>query len=41
MNEKLRIGLFDWVEASDTRSPAEVYNHKLSLAEAAEKAGLH
>jgi alkanesulfonate monooxygenase SsuD/methylene tetrahydromethanopterin reductase-like flavin-dependent oxidoreductase (luciferase family) len=41
MNEKLRIGLFDWVEASDTRSPAEVYNHKLALAEAADKAGLH
>ena len=41
MNEKLRIGLFDWVEASDTRSPAEVYAHKLALAEAADKAGLH
>jgi alkanesulfonate monooxygenase SsuD/methylene tetrahydromethanopterin reductase-like flavin-dependent oxidoreductase (luciferase family) len=41
MNEKLRIGLFDWVEASDTRSPAAVYAHKLALAEAADKAGLH
>jgi len=41
MNEKLHIGLFDWVEASDTRSPGEVYAHKLALAEAADKAGLH
>jgi alkanesulfonate monooxygenase SsuD/methylene tetrahydromethanopterin reductase-like flavin-dependent oxidoreductase (luciferase family) len=41
MKERLRIGLFDWVEASDTRSPAEVYAHKLALAEAADKAGLH
>jgi alkanesulfonate monooxygenase SsuD/methylene tetrahydromethanopterin reductase-like flavin-dependent oxidoreductase (luciferase family) len=41
MNGKLRIGIFDWVEASDTRSPGEVYAHKLALAEAADKAGLH
>jgi len=41
MIEKLRIGLFDWVEASDTRSPGEVYTHKLALAAAADKAGLH
>ena len=37
----MEIGLFDWVEASDTRSPGEVYAHKLALAEAADKAGLH
>ena len=41
MTGKLRFGLFDWVEASGTRSPAEVYAHKLALAEAADKAGLH
>jgi len=41
VSAKLRIGLFDWVEASDTRRPAEVYAHKLALAEAADKAGLH
>ncbi|HUQ76496.1 MAG TPA: LLM class flavin-dependent oxidoreductase [Burkholderiales bacterium] len=41
MNEQLHIGLFDWVEASDTRSPGLVYAHKLALAEAADKAGLH
>ena len=38
---ELKIGLFDWVEASDTRSPGEVYAHKLALADAADKAGLH
>jgi alkanesulfonate monooxygenase SsuD/methylene tetrahydromethanopterin reductase-like flavin-dependent oxidoreductase (luciferase family) len=37
----MEIGIFDWVEASDTRSPGEVYAHKLALAEAADKAGLH
>ncbi|HUG76503.1 MAG TPA: LLM class flavin-dependent oxidoreductase [Burkholderiales bacterium] len=37
----LDIGIFDWVEASDTRTPAEVYAHKLELAAAADKAGLH
>jgi hypothetical protein len=37
----MKFGLFDWVEASDTRSPGEVYAHKLALAEAADKAGLH
>ena len=37
----MKFGLFDWVEASDTRSPAEVYAHKLAMAEAADKAGLH
>ena len=38
MNEALRIGLFDWVEAS-RRSPGEVYRHKLELAAAADAAG--
>jgi alkanesulfonate monooxygenase SsuD/methylene tetrahydromethanopterin reductase-like flavin-dependent oxidoreductase (luciferase family) len=37
----LEFGIFDWVEASDTRSPAEVYEHKLALAQAADKAGFH
>src|SRR5690349_8675756 len=37
----MKFGLFDWVEASHTRSPAEVYSHKLALAEAADRAGLH
>jgi alkanesulfonate monooxygenase SsuD/methylene tetrahydromethanopterin reductase-like flavin-dependent oxidoreductase (luciferase family) len=38
MNEPLRIGIFDWVEAS-RRSPGEVYRHKLELATAADAAG--
>jgi alkanesulfonate monooxygenase SsuD/methylene tetrahydromethanopterin reductase-like flavin-dependent oxidoreductase (luciferase family) len=38
MNEALRIGIFDWVEAS-RRSPGEVYRHKLELAAAADAAG--
>jgi alkanesulfonate monooxygenase SsuD/methylene tetrahydromethanopterin reductase-like flavin-dependent oxidoreductase (luciferase family) len=38
MNEVLRIGIFDWVEAS-RRSPGEVYRHKLELAAAADAAG--
>jgi alkanesulfonate monooxygenase SsuD/methylene tetrahydromethanopterin reductase-like flavin-dependent oxidoreductase (luciferase family) len=33
-----RYGIFDWVEAS-SRPPAEVYEHKLELAAAAERAG--
>jgi alkanesulfonate monooxygenase SsuD/methylene tetrahydromethanopterin reductase-like flavin-dependent oxidoreductase (luciferase family) len=36
----LRCGIFDWVEAS-ARPPAEVYEHKLELAAAAERAGFH
>ena len=36
----LRCGIFDWVEASG-RAPAEVYEHKLELASAAERAGFH
>ena len=40
MNETLRFGLFDWIEAS-RRSPAEVYRHKLELAAAADAAGFH
>ena len=35
----LHIGIFDWIEASETRTPAEIYAHKLELAEAADKAG--
>src|SRR3954471_8320644 len=35
----LQFGIFDWVEASDTLSPGEVYAHKLELAQAADRAG--
>ncbi len=38
MNERPRIGIFDWVEAS-RRSAGEVYRHKLELAAAADAAG--
>ena len=37
---KLQFGIFDWVEASAT-PPAEVYEHKLDLAAAADGAGFH
>ena len=37
----MRFGIFDWVEASDTLAPAQVYEHKLELASAAERAGFH
>jgi alkanesulfonate monooxygenase SsuD/methylene tetrahydromethanopterin reductase-like flavin-dependent oxidoreductase (luciferase family) len=37
----MRFGIFDWVEASDTRSAGEVYEHKLELASAADRAGFH
>jgi alkanesulfonate monooxygenase SsuD/methylene tetrahydromethanopterin reductase-like flavin-dependent oxidoreductase (luciferase family) len=37
----LNFGLFDWIEASPTRLPREVYAHKLALAQAAERLGLH
>jgi alkanesulfonate monooxygenase SsuD/methylene tetrahydromethanopterin reductase-like flavin-dependent oxidoreductase (luciferase family) len=36
----MQFGLFDWIEASPTRTPAEVYEHKLELAQAADRAGL-
>jgi len=36
----MQFGLFDWIEAS-RRAPAEVYEHKLALAAAAEQAGFH
>lgn len=39
--DRLQFGLFDWVEASRTLSPAEVYAGKLELAAAADQAGLH
>ena len=41
MKETLRFGIFDWVEASATRTPGEVYAHKLALARAADEAGFH
>ena len=37
----MKFGIFDWVEASDTLAPADVFEHKLQLAAAADKAGLH
>ena len=40
MNERLRFGLFDWIETS-RRGPGEVYRHKLELARAADEAGFH
>ena len=36
----MQFGIFDWVEASG-RAPSEVYEHKLELATAAERAGFH
>ena len=36
----MQYGIFDWVEASG-RAPAAVYEHKLELATAAERAGFH
>ncbi|HKA45347.1 MAG TPA: LLM class flavin-dependent oxidoreductase [Burkholderiales bacterium] len=39
--EQLHFGIFDWVEASATLAPAEVYAHKLDLAAAADAAGFH
>jgi alkanesulfonate monooxygenase SsuD/methylene tetrahydromethanopterin reductase-like flavin-dependent oxidoreductase (luciferase family) len=41
MSEALRIGIFDWVEASRRAPPAQVYEHKLQLAAAADAAGFH
>jgi alkanesulfonate monooxygenase SsuD/methylene tetrahydromethanopterin reductase-like flavin-dependent oxidoreductase (luciferase family) len=40
MKEELRFGIFDWIEASQ-RTPAQVYEHKLQLAAAADQAGFH
>jgi alkanesulfonate monooxygenase SsuD/methylene tetrahydromethanopterin reductase-like flavin-dependent oxidoreductase (luciferase family) len=40
MNERQRFGIFDWIEAS-RRAPREVYEHKLELAAAADRAGFH
>ena len=36
----MKFGIFDWVEASG-RAPAEVYEHKIELAAAADRAGFH
>ena len=41
MKEKLHFGIFDWIEAPANRSAAELYAHKLELAQAADKAGFH
>jgi len=37
----MQFGIFDWVEANDTLAPADIYEHKLQLAAAADKAGFH
>ena len=37
----MQFGLFDWIEASAARAPREVYAHKLALAQAADRLGLH
>ena len=37
----MNFGIFDWVEASDSLSPGEVFRHKIELAVAADKAGFH
>jgi len=37
----LQCGIFDWVEASSTLFPFQIYEHKLELAAAAERAGFH
>jgi alkanesulfonate monooxygenase SsuD/methylene tetrahydromethanopterin reductase-like flavin-dependent oxidoreductase (luciferase family) len=41
MKETLRIGIFDWIEAPANAKAAELYAHKLELAAAADRAGLH
>src|SRR5438105_15559491 len=37
----LNFSIFYWIEAPDHRSPADLYAHKLELAQAADKAGFH
>jgi alkanesulfonate monooxygenase SsuD/methylene tetrahydromethanopterin reductase-like flavin-dependent oxidoreductase (luciferase family) len=37
----VHIGIFDWVEHSGRLAPAQVYEHKLQLAQAADEAGFH
>jgi alkanesulfonate monooxygenase SsuD/methylene tetrahydromethanopterin reductase-like flavin-dependent oxidoreductase (luciferase family) len=37
----LQFGIFDWVEASRALSSSAVYEHKLALAAAADRAGFH
>ena len=38
---RLEVGIFDWVEASQTLPPSRIYEHKLELAAAADRAGFH
>jgi alkanesulfonate monooxygenase SsuD/methylene tetrahydromethanopterin reductase-like flavin-dependent oxidoreductase (luciferase family) len=38
--QPLEFGIFDWIEASG-RPAAEIYNHKLDMVEAADKAGFY
>jgi len=37
----MKFGIFDWIEAPANRTAAELYAHKLELAQAADKAGFH
>src|SRR6185295_19914307 len=41
MKEPLQFGIFDWIEAPEKLSAADLYAHKLHLAQAADKAGFH
>jgi alkanesulfonate monooxygenase SsuD/methylene tetrahydromethanopterin reductase-like flavin-dependent oxidoreductase (luciferase family) len=41
VKEKLEFGIFDWIEAPENRSAADLYAHKLDLAQAADRAGFH
>ena len=41
MKEKLEFGIFDWIEAPQNRTAADLYAHKLDLAQAADRAGFH
>ena len=38
---ELKFGIFDWIEAPANRTAAELYAHKLALAQAADQAGFH
>ena len=41
MKEQLEFGIFDWIEAPESHSAADLYAHKLELATAADRAGFH
>ncbi len=41
MKEPLQFGIFDWIEAPEKISAADLYAHKLHLAQAADRLGFH